>query len=74
MSVPRFRVGTARPVWSLWRVQCPSESHLQLVLCFRCGCGGTVAGWCAVDGLVKGVGVVWWDAVLVSISVKGRVL
>ena len=52
-------------------VQYPSESSTPISSCFRCGCGGAVAGRCTVGGLVKGVGEVWWDAVLVSISIRG---
>lgn len=41
-------------------------------LCFGCGCVGAVAERYTANSSVKGAGEVRWDAVLVSISVKGK--
>lgn len=49
--VPPVRCGRYGVLYS-------SESSIQPVLCFGCGCVGAFAGWYTVDNSVKGVGVV----------------
>lgn len=66
-------VWVVSPVWcGCYGCVVPIREFPLIGSCFRCGCVGAVAERYTANSSVKGAGEVRWDAVLVSIGVRGE--